>query len=172
MSEPTVEPDFENPWVCPACGLVQPDTADADCDRCFKPVTPRPSPMTAAEIELWELVHDAPYRNEPKRPTVRVQPFYMPSSLAGAACAQCQTPVRANRDCFVVHVDRAKDEADQIKSQSYLACGQACADELHQGLTVEYGMLGVQDVTTSKQAVAVATGEPIPEDKDIEEETK
>lgn len=163
-AEPTVEPDFENPWVCPACGLVQPDTADEDCDRCSKPLTPRPSPMSAAEIELWELVHDAPYRNEPKRPSVRVQPFNMPPSLAGATCAQCNAAVRARRDCFIVHVDRAKDEADQIKSQSHLACSQACADELHQGLTVEYGMLGVQDVKTSRQAVAAANGEPIPEE--------
>jgi hypothetical protein len=54
-------------------------------------------------------------------------------------------------------VDRAQDEAGQLKSQSYLACSHSCSEALKQGLLVEHSMLGVETTATAAQAIAAAT---------------
>jgi len=112
------------------------------------------------------------YRNEPKRETVRVQPMYLDRSLhARAECAQCKQRPRS-QDVFIVHVDRATDDRDQIKSQAFLACSEACRDELHEGLTVDYAMLGVRSMNSAKDAVCIAHGEEPPPKPEREEDSE
>lgn len=111
---------------------------------------------------------DTPRFSEPERETVRVRPMYLPRELmVKATCAQCGQLAKTP-DVFVIHIDRAKDEADQIKAQSYMVCSQECCDIMHAALTVEAGMMPIQTVKSQKNAILIAQGSK-PDPKNDEE---